>query len=88
MQKVHLRHRPHLKRRRITTHSRKIDIVQPVAHRGLARNARKALVAVGPRPECLALRRGELVVALYEACSDEEDVADVHVAALRFWAEV
>lgn len=88
MQMIHLRNRPRLKGRRVTRHSRKIAIMQPVTDGRFARQSSKAQVIVGPRCCCMSLFGTELAVPIHEARAHEKDVSDANVAALGLRAEV
>jgi hypothetical protein len=80
--------RPGLKRGRVPGHGREIAIVQPIQHGFFLGQPRELDVFSLARRELGAGGGGEEAVLLDEAGADEEDVADVHVAALGGGAEV
>ncbi len=79
--------RPSLKTRRISRHSGKIAIVQPINHLLLLHDAHVPLAVVGsddmfPQGARRALVRRLGIIRFDVAAADHEDVADGDVAAL------
>jgi hypothetical protein len=85
MQMIALRRRPPLKSRRIAPYSRKVAVVQPVNDRFFLLHTRPLLFAavIMAEADLGVLFGAALVVVLDEAGADEEDVADLDVAASR-----
>lgn len=85
MQMIALRCRPSLKSRRIAPYSRKIAVVQPVNDCFFLLHARPLLftAVIMAEADLGVLFGAALVVVLDEAGADEQDVADLDVAASR-----
>lgn len=84
--------RPRLEGRRVAAHRREVAVVQPIQNLLFLRDARPALAVVARLVRAerrgTALLRRLAVVGFFPAATDEQDVADVDVAALGGGADV